>query len=170
MYFESSINVYVQTWLETFQLLWINVWLYSYLSCYSNVDSVTFITIVYFRQCWIMKGSTEELDGIFKMKIIIVCCIYTLRSLYISITENIYINSIYFAVIACETTLTGLINSNQKHIDVGPTRTAMWVIVIIITYITFRLCLNILKFQSKFYWTFSIYFILEMSAVVIETL
>ena len=43
-------------------------------------------------------------------------------SLYVSITESIYINSIYFAGITCETTLAGLINSDQKHIDVGPTQ------------------------------------------------
>ena len=42
-------------------------------------------------------------------------------SIYISITENIYINSVYFAAITCETTLAGLIDSDQKHIDVGPT-------------------------------------------------
>ena len=46
-------------------------------------------------------------------------------SLYILITENIYIKSIYFAVIHCDTTLAGLINSHEKHIDAGPTRTVL---------------------------------------------
>ena len=46
-------------------------------------------------------------------------------SLYISIRENIYINSIFFAAITCETTLARLINSDQKHIDVGPTLTVL---------------------------------------------
>ena len=72
-----------------------------------------------------MEGSTEELFGIFKLKKSIFCCIYTLISIYISIIENIYINSIYFAAITYETTLTELIHSNQKHIDVVPTRTAL---------------------------------------------
>ena len=44
---------------------------------------------------------------------------------YVLITENIYINSIYFAAMTCEITLAGLINSDQKHIDVGPTRIAL---------------------------------------------
>ena len=43
----------------------------------------------------------------------------------ILITENIYINSIYFTAITCETTLGGLISSDEKHIDVGPTRTVL---------------------------------------------
>ena len=46
-------------------------------------------------------------------------------SLYALITENIYINSVYFAAITYERTLVGLINSDQKHIDVGPTRTVL---------------------------------------------
>ena len=46
-------------------------------------------------------------------------------SIYISITENIYINSIYFAAITCEKTLAGWMNSDQKHIDAGPTRTVL---------------------------------------------
>ena len=46
-------------------------------------------------------------------------------SLYISIMDTIYIISIYFAVITCETTLAGLINSDQKHIGVSPTRTVL---------------------------------------------
>ena len=46
-------------------------------------------------------------------------------SLDISITENNYINLIYFAAMTCETTLAGLINFDQKHIDVGPTRTVL---------------------------------------------
>ena len=46
-------------------------------------------------------------------------------STHISITENIYINSIYFAAITCKTTLAELINSDQKHNDVGPTRTVL---------------------------------------------
>ena len=46
-------------------------------------------------------------------------------SLYISITENIYVDSIYFAAIACETTLAELRITDQKHIDVSTTRTVL---------------------------------------------
>ena len=46
-------------------------------------------------------------------------------SSHISITKNIDINSIYFAALTCETTLVGLINYDQKHIEVGPTRTVL---------------------------------------------
>ena len=72
-----------------------------------------------------MEGSTEELVEIFKLKIKHFGCIYTLMRLYILITKNIYINSIYFATKTCETTVAGLINFSQKHIDVGPTRTVL---------------------------------------------
>ena len=46
-------------------------------------------------------------------------------SRYILITENIYINSIYFAAVTCKTTLAGLINSDQQRIDGGPTHTVL---------------------------------------------
>ena len=46
-------------------------------------------------------------------------------SIYNSVTENIYTNSIYFSAITCETTLVGLIHSDQKHIDVGLTHTVL---------------------------------------------
>ena len=52
-------------------------------------------------------------------------CIYTLTSIHISITENIYIKLVYFAALAYETTLAGLINSDYEHIDVDPTRTVL---------------------------------------------
>ena len=58
-------------------------------------------------------------------------------SLYISITEKLYINSIYFAAITCETTLAGLINSDQKHTDVGPTRTVLFGMLFIFKNIEF---------------------------------
>ena len=55
-------------------------------------------------------------------------------SSHISITENIYINSIYFAAITCETTLAGLINSDQKHIiDVCLTRIVLSVFLQFLT-------------------------------------
>ena len=55
----------------------------------------------------------EDFIEIFKLKIKHFCCIYTLISLYILVAENIYINSIYFAAIPCETMLAGLINCDQ---------------------------------------------------------
>ena len=65
-----------------------------------------------------MEGSTQELSGIFKLKIRHFYCIHILISLYISITTNICTRSIYFTAITCEMTLEGLISSDQKHIDV----------------------------------------------------
>ena len=45
--------------------------------------------------------------------------------LYISITGNNYLNSVNFAAITCEITLAGLINSDNKHIDIGPSLTVL---------------------------------------------
>ena len=122
--FNYLFEIYIQILLETFLLMPQNILLYSYLSCYSNVGSVTFITIVYFRGTLANGRITEKLVVIFKLKIKLFCCIYTLISLYFNNRKYIYwLNN--FAVITCETTLAGRINSDQYHIDVGPTRTML---------------------------------------------
>ena len=95
-----------------------------YLSCCFNVGSVTFITIVHFHATLLMEGSTDELAKVFKL--IIKHFFHALVSLYLSIKANIYINSIYISAMTCETTLAGLINSAQTHIDAGLTRTVLF--------------------------------------------
>ena len=71
--------------------------MYSYLCCYSNVGSVTFLTTVCFCARWLMERSMEKLLEIFWLKIKhFLFYMYPIISLYISIKKNIYIKLYIF--------------------------------------------------------------------------